>query len=136
MKALSIRQPWCWMILNAGKNIENRDWKPWNPGLKFRGDFLIHASAGMTKNEYLSCADTALAIKRNGYPSFPDDLLLPPFNDLDRGGIVGIAQIYNVVQQSESPWFFGRYGLVLRNARPLPFRPLKGQLGFFEVNDV
>ena len=28
MKALSIRQPWAWLILHAGKDIENRDWKP------------------------------------------------------------------------------------------------------------
>lgn len=24
--ALSIRQPWAWAILHAGKDIENRDW--------------------------------------------------------------------------------------------------------------
>ena len=27
MKALSIRQPWAWAILHAGKDIENRDWR-------------------------------------------------------------------------------------------------------------
>lgn len=27
MIALSIRQPWAWLIINAGKDIENRDWK-------------------------------------------------------------------------------------------------------------
>lgn len=24
--ALSIRQPWVWAILNASKDVENRDW--------------------------------------------------------------------------------------------------------------
>jgi hypothetical protein len=43
MKALSIRQPWAWLILHAGKDIENRDRKPRNPALHFRGSFLIHA---------------------------------------------------------------------------------------------
>jgi hypothetical protein len=26
MKALSIKQPWVWAILNVGKDIENRTW--------------------------------------------------------------------------------------------------------------
>ncbi|MBP1841985.1 hypothetical protein J2046_000229 [Rhizobium petrolearium] len=32
----------------------------------------------------------------------------------------------------ESEWFVGRYGLVIRNARPVTFIAVKGQLGFFE----
>src|SRR3990167_9411398 len=47
MKALSIRQPWAWLILHAGKDIENRGWPT-----SFRGRFLIHASKGMTRAEY------------------------------------------------------------------------------------
>lgn len=43
MKALSIRQPWAWLILHGGKDIENRSWNT-----NFRGRFLIHAAAGMT----------------------------------------------------------------------------------------
>ena len=27
MKALSIRQPWSWLILHGGKDIENRSWR-------------------------------------------------------------------------------------------------------------
>lgn len=50
IKALSIRQPWAWLILWAGKDIENRSRR-----FHFRGRFLIHASAGMTRNEYLRC---------------------------------------------------------------------------------
>jgi hypothetical protein len=33
--ALSIRQPWAWLICHAGKNIENRPWRT-----QFRGRFL------------------------------------------------------------------------------------------------
>src|SRR5690348_2447825 len=47
MKALSIRQPWAWLILHAGKDIENRDWST-----RFRGQVLIHAAKGMTQNEF------------------------------------------------------------------------------------
>lgn len=120
MKALSIRNPWCWLILNAGKNIENRSWLT-----KFRGEFAIHASAGMTRAEYAEVAD------------FLDgDLMgvkLPPSEQLERGGIVGVATITDVVRDSDSPWFFGPVGFVLADARPVPFIPYKGRLGFFEL---
>lgn len=114
MKALSIRQPWAWLILNAGKDIENRDWYT-----GFRGRFLIHASKGMTREEYENA------------PLWVVDL--PDFDDLERGGIVGSAELVDCVDDSDSEWFFGRYGFVLRDPKPLPFRPLKGMLGFFDV---
>ena len=58
----------------------------------------------------------------------------PPatLDDLPRGGIVGEAEIVDCVTQSDSPWFEGPYGFVLRNAHPLPFRPCRGRLGFFK----
>ena len=122
MKALSVRQPWAWLILNAGKDIENRDWST-----TFRGRFLIHASKGMTRDEYLGGADLLAHIDRR--------IFLPPFEQLERGGIVGMATLADCVEKSTSPWFFGHYGFELRDVMPLPFRPYKGALGFFEVTD-
>lgn len=43
MKAFSIRQPYAFAITMGFKTIENRDWRPNNPGLRFRGRVLIHA---------------------------------------------------------------------------------------------
>jgi hypothetical protein len=43
-------------------------------------------------------------------------------------------EIITCVRTSESRWFFGPYGFVIHHASPLPFRPLNGQLGFFEVD--
>lgn len=118
MKALSIRQPWAWLILHGGKNIENREWST-----KFRGWFLIHASKGMTRDEYDAAEWMA---NENG-------VKLPPFETLERGGIVGMAKLGNCVTGSDSPWFVGRYGFVLDEVKPLPFQPLKGALGLFDV---
>lgn len=129
MKALSIRQPWAWMILHAGKDIENRDWNT-----RFRGTVLIHASKGMTRQEYHDCLATAKSISLD--LPFPTDLALPEFEELPRGGIVGQVDIVDCIQESSSPWFFGINGLVLKNPKPLPFRPLKGALGFFEVPEA
>ncbi|MFY9830510.1 MAG: ASCH domain-containing protein [Rhodoplanes sp.] len=118
MKALSIRQPWAELIVAGLKDIENRTWRT-----DYRGPVLIHA--GM-KIEPID-ADLREWVKRiSGFD-------LPQADDLLRGGIVGQAEIVDLVQSSSSPWFSGPYGFVLANARRLPFRPMPGQLGIFEV---
>jgi hypothetical protein len=116
VKALSIRQPWAWAIIYAGKDIENRSWATWHPP----GPFLIHAAQGMTKREYREFCDFV-------------DCEIPAFADLPRGGIVGSAEFVGCVALSKSKWFTGPWGFVLRNAKPLEFKPCKGKLGFFEV---
>lgn len=126
MKALSIRQPWAWAILHAGKRIENRGWR-----CHYRGPILIHAAKGCTRDEYEDCLDFIHAVSRQR--PFPSGLTLPALADLDRGGIVGRAEIVGCVEDSDDPWFMGRFGIVLANVEPLPFRPLKGALGLFEV---
>jgi hypothetical protein len=54
--ALSVRQPWAWAIIYAGKDIENRDWRHGRLSrfLNQRGRVAIHASKGMRKHEYES----------------------------------------------------------------------------------
>lgn len=123
MKALSVRQPWAWLIVNGHKQFENRDWQPKNPGRKFRGRVLIHASKGMTREEYLIGCDHA-----DEY-----GITIPPADELERGGIVGETEIVAWHDSPPAvPFAFGS-GLELRNSKPLPFRPLKGALGFFDV---
>ena len=123
MMAISIRQPWAWLIMNAGKDIENRSWPT-----KIRGRVLVHAAKGMTKYEY---EDAALFVTKRF-----KGVTIPLFETLQRGGIIGSVEIVDCVRMSTSPWFCGTYGFVLRNPQPLPFRPYKGQLGFFEVPDL
>jgi hypothetical protein len=127
MKAIAIRQPWAWLILNAGKDIENRDWPT-----QLRGRVLVHASKGMTRDEYEDALATAHAISR--IHPFPAGLALPAFDELPRGGIVGSVEIIDCVRESTSPWFFGEYGFALASPRPLPFQPYRGALGFFDVS--
>lgn len=126
MIAISIRQPWAWLILNAGKDIENRDWKT-----PFRGRCLIHASKSGTKQDYqdafdfLGCIDLAHLI-----------LDIPPREQIEKGGIVGMVDIVGCINTSDSPWFVGDYGFVLRNPKPLSFTPYKGRLGFFNIPEI
>lgn len=124
MLALSIRQPWAWLILHGGKDIENRDWPT-----KVRGRVLVHAAKGMTGDEW----DHAWTFS-HGSGASPKALEagVTRFN-IERGGLVGSVEIVDCVEDSASRWFMGRYGFVLRDPRPLPFLPWKGQLGFFDV---
>lgn len=123
LPALSVRQPWTWGIVHAGKDIENRTW--WTSR---RGRILLHAGKvldGRREDALDSCYEWAAQAGIDA-PRSLDDLPL--------GGIVGSVEIVDCVTHSESRWFFGPYGLVLRDPRPLPFFPCKGQLGFFKVD--
>lgn len=121
--ALSIRQPWAWLILHGGKDIENRDWST-----NFRGRVLIHASKSCTKAEHAAAIDFLVD---RGLDRLSIDF--PAIDQFDRGGIVGSVEIVDCIDASDSPWFVGDFGFVLRNPQPLPFVPWKGRLGFFNV---
>ena len=123
--AISIRQPWAWAIVNAGKDVENRTWRT-----RFRGQICIHAAVGMTKHEFDFFVDLArTAPIRTVWPS---GIWVPEPPRLERGGIVGVAEVVDCVSESASPWFSGPFGFKLANARPVPFVPVRGALGIFK----
>lgn len=119
--ALSVRQPWAWAIIHAGKDIENRSWRAVNHGLTKRGRVAIHASKGMTREEYVDASEFMLKLR----------IECPPARGLLRGGIIGSVDVVDVVTESDSPWFFGPRGLVLKGAEPCAFIPSVGALGYF-----
>lgn len=101
------------MIVLGYKPVENRTWKT-----SYRGDLLIHA---------------ALKFDHDGYDwianNMPD---IPLYNiQFPRGGIIGSARVVDCVSECDSPWFSGPIGIMLANARTLPFMPYKGRLGLF-----
>lgn len=126
-KALSVRQPWAWAIMNAGKDIENRSWQAVNHGLKRRGRIAIHAAVGMTRRDYDDAADFINRVY--GRCPRPEILI--------RGAIIGFVDVVDVVSESDSPWFFGPRGLVLENPQPVyPSGLVKGALGYFDWEDT
>jgi hypothetical protein len=155
MKALSLRQPWAWAILHAGKRVENRVWNT-----HYRGAFLIHASAGCTRAEYRSAAEwmasrglarldgfelgameeIALRVIDVDLATLP---LIPPLDELPRGCIVGRASIVDVLPPAiatgkpRRPWHMAeQYGFVLEDVRELEQRPLSGNRRWFNVPDA
>lgn len=121
MKALTIRQPWPWAIFTQGKDIENRDWPT-----RFRGRIAVHTAKGMTSAEYGDALQ--FICQARGH------FVIPDLEELSRGAIIGTVEIVDCVTKSESPWFMGEYGFVLRNPVLLPEPiPCKGALGFWDV---
>lgn len=120
MKALSINQPWAWLIVNGFKAIENRDWDT-----RYRGEFLIHAGKKIDWDAYEFLAGR--------------DIAPPHAAILLTGGIIGKARLIATVHirdkhllaVKDQPWFFGKYGFVLDSAIACDFMPCKGALGFF-----
>lgn len=124
MKAISIRQPWAWLIINSHKPVENRKW-----ATRFRGDIQIHASKGCTQAEHADAVEFARSFNPFLAAQIPD------LDKLDRGGIVGLVKITGCVTNHKSKFFTGPFGFVLENPYPVPFRPMIGMLGIFNVND-
>lgn len=130
MKAISIRQPWAWLIVNGFKDIENRSWDT-----KYRGLVLIHASTHkVTQAEYAAAVEVVEAFERS-HRCHVDLPRRETFNgsDILRGGIVGYTHITGTIRESTSPWFFGPVGFQLADSWPTPFIKMKGRLSFFET---
>jgi len=90
-RALAVRQPWAWLIVNGRKDVENRSRRT-----KIRGTILIHASAATSQfarlraevRERLRCRIPA---------------------DVEYGGIVGAVDIVDCLETSGSPWHEAGY---------------------------
>ena len=140
---LSLRQPWAYVVVHLGKDIENRLWNT-----SMRGDFLIHASKSMTKDEYYGCLEFCRRVMGPSVLS-----RFPLLKALPRGGIVGAAKLVDVIDPCADcvcdrdlglvvtpcgrdhgwhmPW---QYGFKLQNIRASPvFVPCNGKLGFFQA---
>lgn len=126
LPVISVRQPWAWLIINGGKDIENRNWST-----KLRGRVLIHASKGCGRREWLEAWDVVRCISREAWAKGIKEIQT---GTIERGGIIGSVEIVDCVNRSDSPWFFGQYGFVLRDPQPSPFYRCNGALGFFKLD--
>jgi hypothetical protein len=125
VKSLTVRQPWAWAILHAGKNIENRSWAP-KAVLPFQ--IAVHAGAHCTASEYDAALDS---IWRDGGP----EIYTPLREDLVLGCVVGVVDVIGVERRNPgSPWWMGPIGWRLANPRPLvePV-PCRGARGLWDL---
>ena len=128
-KALSLKQPYAWLIANGYLLVDDRTW-----GTQYRGPVLIHASKGLYEVYYDH-------LKSN------TDIPLPDKDKLEYGGVVGIANLVLCCRPGELPKNISRqqrahfggvhqeyFGFLFEQARPVALIPCRGKLGIFEIN--
>lgn len=137
--AISIRQPWLWLITrpdvlgddaraklyaeHAIKDFENRTRDMGNP-MKINGspDVWLHASK--------SPADDYQILRIQIQEKFL--IRVPDLDELPRGGICGRATFDAYVDEHTSVWSAGG-GYPIFSATPCRFVECKGALGFFKL---
>lgn len=128
-KALSLKQPYAWLIANGFLLVDDRSW-----GTRYRGPILIHASKGIYTEYY-------------DYIKANTDIPIPAKDKLGYGGVVGIANLALCCRPGELPNGISRiqrahfggihqeyYGFLFEQAKPLPLLPCPGKLGIFEID--
>ena len=129
-KALSVRQPWSWLIVNGYKNIENRPWQLPN-GFLLPQRIYVHAgkTSDVNPGPYSRTQSDIMDLLNPG-----QQVCFLKAKPWPLGAIIGELDIVDCVPESFSDWFEGPYGLVLANpvaySEPIPY---KGQLGLFDV---
>ncbi len=129
IKALSLKQPYAWLITNSYLLVDDRTW-----GTDYRGTILIHASKGIYKEYY-------------DYLVVNTDIRLPSKDKLGYGGVVGIAKLVLCARPDEIPPTLTReqrshfsgvppdgFGFLFEHAKPLEVMPCPGKLGIFEID--
>ncbi len=128
-KALSLKQPYAWLIANGYLLVDDRTW-----GTQYRGPVLIHASKGLYEVYY-------------DYLKLHTDIPLPDKDKLEYGGVVGIANLVLCCRPGELPNDISRqqrahfggvhqeyFGFLFEQAQPLALMPCRGKLGIFEID--
>lgn len=130
MRALTVRQPWAWAIMHAGKDIENRSWLPAPAGI-LGERIAVHASLGHDAASYEAYAD----LTGHHAP-----------RDLPRGVVLGSVMLAGWVASDgsasdpslqrflQSRWLQGPYGWVLQAPRPAnELVACRGALGLWRL---
>jgi hypothetical protein len=128
VKAISVRQPWAWLLIHGGKSIENRDWYT-----GYRGPLAIHAASAMSIFELYDAIDFV----RRFDPALAEKI--PNRLGLVFGAVIGTVEQVGCFRESFSMpggygftkiqglqltgqdlhWFQGRFGHVYQNPREL-----------------
>jgi hypothetical protein len=109
MKALTIKNPWAYLICIGQKDVENRTWHT-----KFRGRVLIHSAA-----------------KEDMKKNVPLILNFSP-----NSAIIGSVEIIDCIRDFNSEWAFPEYWhWILRDAELFknPILGIKGSLSFWNI---
>jgi hypothetical protein len=120
MKVLTVKNPWAWLIMHGGKDVENRTWPTSD-----RGRIAIHASKTPVKfkiaDPYMPTAEEI------------DFAYLLNESEEKNGNILGLVTLTDCIRDSTSTWAEpGLWHWVLKDPRPCKPIPVKGSLGLWE----
>lgn len=140
MWALTLRQPWAWMVVHGRKDLENRSWvnKIVFELIHFQKELAIHAGFGMTRLEYVE----AVGFAKQEDP----ELRVPRAEELQFGQVIGTVRIAELVpkehygppgRKDHVRWHLpGQWGWKLADRRALPFPiAMGGKQGFWKLED-
>lgn len=126
LKALTLRQPWASSVFLCGKDLENRTWPA-----RLRGTIAIHTAREQPAGAYeggvrfIRRAQARLGDRRTCFP---------PLSEMPQGAIIGLVDIVDCVESSDSVWFEGPLAFKLANPRLLKAPiPVAGKRRFWRV---
>ena len=128
MKCLSVRQPWAWLIIHGGKDIENRTWRT-----RYSGPLLIHAAKTLDESDYREGGDIYRVLSEGSA------LTVPPRDELVYGAIIGKVRLVTCRAEPiyDNPWaVFGCWNWVLKCPEAIGPIPYPGRRGLFDVPDA
>lgn len=153
VKVLSVKNPFAYLILQGGKDVENRTWTT-----DYRGRLYIHVSGDTlpfltdepnltddyarklevfldTLAEYYSKCDIDKGTTAESFMNAVIDN--PELWILKSQSIIGYVDLVDIIPNSSSPWSIeGQYHWILKNPTLLenPIRQVKGRLGLWNYN--
>jgi hypothetical protein len=121
MKAISIKQPWAWLIANGYMTVENRKWYTGH-----RGDLLIHAGKSETD------VDLDIEFVRKKFRIGIER------DQLEFGKAIAVADLIACSKEPKAAvdkyWHVdGCFAWSLRRIRPIEPFEIRGKLNLFDV---
>lgn len=121
MKAISIKQPWAWLIASGYMTVENRKWYT-----AHRGDIMIHAS----KSKFDLETDINFVQQKFGVLVDRDQLLF--------GKCLAVAELTGCTKAPQERidrycHKEGHFAWILRRIRPIEPFPARGKLNLFDI---
>lgn len=124
MKVLTLKQPWATLVAEGIKKYEFRSWKT-----KYRGKLLIHAGAGVDKDEMAKFKDLGL--------NFPAKRILA---EVELEDCLELDEELNTKIINENNVAYGKkrrtwYAWKLGNVKKINYiKDVKGQLGLWNID--
>ena len=156
VKVLSVKNPYAYLIIQGGKDVENRTWTT-----DYRGRLYIHSSGDAMpftlEEDYPDLKsdkkyDSYVSKIRNFHKSiseYYEKFGITEDTDisswikktdiwfLKSQSIIGYVDLVDIIKDSSSPWSIdGQYHWILKNPTLLknPIRQVKGKLGLWNYN--